>query len=46
MNWYDNRNDLWERAMFVVNPGGYIGESVKRGIEYARSHGKDLMYLE
>lgn len=32
--------------LFAVNPGGYVGESVKREIEYARSHGKDLMYLE
>lgn len=32
--------------LFAVNPGGYIGVRVKREIEYARSHGKYLMFLE
>ena len=46
MNWYDNCNDLRERAIFVVNPGGYIGESVKREIEYASALGKEIIYME
>lgn len=33
-------------AVYVVNPGGYVGESTKREIEYARSHGKDVLWLE
>lgn len=33
-------------AIYVVNVGGYVGESTRREIEYARSNGKDVMYLE
>lgn len=33
-------------AIFVVNVGGYIGESVKKEIEYAKQTGKEIMYLE
>lgn len=33
-------------AIYVVNVGGYVGESTRREIEYARNHGKDVMYLE
>ena len=33
-------------AVYVVNPGGYIGESVKREIEYARMQGKEILYFE
>lgn len=33
-------------AVFVVNPGGYTGESVRREIEYARAKGKEILYLE
>ena len=32
--------------VFIVNPGGYIGEDTKKEIEYARSIGKKIMYLE
>lgn len=32
--------------IFVVNVGGYIGESTKSEIEYAKSHGKKVNYLE
>jgi hypothetical protein len=31
--------------IFVVNPGGYIGESTRREIEYAKLHGKTVRYL-
>lgn len=31
--------------VFVVNPGGYIGESTSREIAYAKSHGKPVCYL-
>ncbi len=37
--------DLADRV-FVVNPGGYIGESTRREIEYAKQHGKRIMFLE
>lgn len=32
-------------AIFVINPGGYIGSSTRREIEYAKSQGKDVEYL-
>jgi len=33
-------------SIFVINVGGYIGESTKREIEYAKNNGKKIMYLE
>ena len=33
-------------AIYVINVGGYIGESTKSEIEYAKQHGKDILYLE
>ncbi|MBR3841079.1 MAG: hypothetical protein IKM20_08090 [Erysipelotrichales bacterium] len=33
-------------AIFVVNIGGYIGDSVKTEIEYAKLKGKEIIYLE
>lgn len=32
--------------VFVVNIGGYIGESTRREIAYARAHGKPVRFLE
>jgi len=32
--------------IFVINVGGYIGESTRSEIEYARSTGKAVRYLE
>lgn len=32
--------------IFVVNVGGYIGESTRSEIAYAKSQGKDVKYLE
>ncbi len=32
--------------IFVINPGGYIGESTRSEIEYAREHGKMIRFLE
>lgn len=32
--------------IFVVNPGGYIGESTRREIAYAKETGKAISYLE
>ena len=32
--------------IFVINVGGYIGESTKREIAYAESTGKTVRYLE
>lgn len=31
-------------AIYVVDVGGYIGESVRREIAYARAKGKDVLY--
>jgi hypothetical protein len=33
-------------AIYVVNVDGYIGESVKKEIEYAKEEGKEIIYLE
>lgn len=33
-------------AIFVVNVDGYIGSSTKSEIEYAKSLGKEILYLE
>lgn len=33
-------------AVFIVNPGGYIGQSVRSEIEYAGRTGKEILYLE
>ena len=32
--------------IFVINVGGYIGESTKREIAYAEKTGKEVRYLE
>lgn len=32
--------------IFVINVGGYIGDSTKSEIEYATKLGKEVMYLE
>lgn len=33
-------------GIFVVNVGGYIGQAVKKEIEYAKAMGKEILYLE
>ena len=33
-------------AIYVINVGGYIGESTKSEIEYALRNGKKVYYLE
>jgi hypothetical protein len=33
-------------AIYVINPGGYIGMSTRREIHYARALGKEIMFLE
>ena len=32
--------------IFVINVGGYIGDSTRSEIEYAKAHGKAVSYLE
>ena len=32
--------------IFVINVGGYIGESTMSEIEYAKAHGREIRYLE
>ena len=32
--------------IYVINVGGYIGESTKSEIEYAKRNGKKINYLE
>ncbi len=33
-------------SIYVINVGGYIGESTRSEIEYAITHGKEVRYLE
>jgi hypothetical protein len=33
-------------AIFVINKNGYIGDGVKREIEYAKDKNKEIIYLE
>mgnify|MGYP004672594973 FL=1 len=33
-------------AIYVINPSGYIGESTRSEIEYAKAHGTKGFYLE
>ena len=33
-------------AIFVVNKNGYIGNAVRKEIEYAKKCNKEIMYLE
>jgi len=33
-------------AIYVINVGGYIGDSTRSEIAYAEAHGKRVMYLE
>ena len=33
-------------GIYVINVGGYIGESTRSEIDYARSRGKTIAYLE
>ena len=42
---YLKRIELSE-AIFVINKNGYIGEAVRKEIEYARSKNKEVIYLE
>lgn len=32
--------------VYVVNVGGYIGDSTRAEIEYAKAHGKRVVYME
>ena len=32
--------------IYVINVGGYIGDSTRSEIEYAKQRGKDIRYLE
>lgn len=33
-------------AIYVVNIGGYIGQSVRREMEYAKAHGKEILFYQ
>ena len=33
-------------AIYVINVGGYVGESTRSELEYARRNGKEILYLE
>ena len=33
-------------SIYVINVDGYIGESTRSEIEYAKLHGKEIRYLE
>ena len=40
------RNIDMADSIYVINVGGYIGDSTKSEIEYAKAHGKAIHYLE
>lgn len=40
------RNIDMADSIYVINVGGYIGESTQSEIEYAQNHGKKISYLE
>ena len=40
------RNIDMADEIFVINVGGYIGDSTRSEIEYAQAHGKAVRYLE
>ena len=42
---YKRKIDLAD-SIYVINVGGYIGESTRSEIDYAESHGKKVIYLE
>lgn len=54
--WMDNKKELMDRMhlrkidmsdeIFVINKGGYIGESTYKEIEYATKKGKKITYLK
>lgn len=33
-------------AIYVINVGGYIGDSTRSEIQYAKDQGKEVLYLE
>lgn len=33
-------------SIYVINVGGYIGDSTRSEIDYAEAHGKKVIYLE
>lgn len=33
-------------SIYVINVGGYIGDSTRSEIEYAKEHGKKIIFLE
>lgn len=42
---YKRKIDMAD-SIYVINVGGYIGDSTKSEIEYAKAHGKEVHYLE
>lgn len=33
-------------AIFIINKNGYIGNNTQKEIEYAKAHGKEIIFLE
>lgn len=44
--WMHKQKIDMSNEIYVINFGGYIGESTKSEIEYAKSKGKKISYLE
>lgn len=42
---HKRKTDLADEV-FVLNIGGYVGDSTRREIDYANKHGKPVRYLE
>ena len=41
-----NRKIDMADAIYVINVGGYIGDSTRSEIDYANRNGKEIIYLE
>lgn len=37
---------LLSDAIYVINKNGYIGNSTKNEIKFAKQHGKEILYME
>ena len=44
--WQHKRKIDMADSIYVINVGGYIGDSTRSEIDYAIEHGKKVEYLE
>jgi len=46
LDWLHKQKIDMSDAVYVVNPGGYIGTSTMEEIKYAFQHGKGVIFME